>query len=536
MEHHENRDGRATVPLSTLLDDAELETTLLSPAVADLEADPTLAKRIRETPVTSAIVNELGDPSPYLRADDMLLITGLALSDDLEETEAYVDRLQSVGASAIVFGAEPVHHDVPHALITSCRVRGLPLIGLPPHTYFAQIIARLNRAFESEHTRSLSMMNSLARRLTEAALRHHPAQSILSVLAQDTNGWAVLRIGTETFRAGILPVEIDPEETLAELEHRLPPHSHKQGGMPTAFLTVHAGGDLHELTAHRANEPRHSTRSAVLGLGRSPRLTSIDRTALMIAANLLGIIVQLPVEQSTAVDQLLMHLLIQASPQVNAHDRLPRLIAGSFGDHTTQVHAVVAVPSSSRDENAGVSDTLWLRQVLRTPFVEHRSQSLRAFVASPPTASDLQEAEELEWLLAISRAHPFDKLQEAMLEAEEFSRSARKFERHIEGHQPEKLESDWLTATGAEAALGKAAAKALLAPLDTPPHEEARQVLNSWLYHHGSWDRTARALGLHRNTVRRLISNSSRALNQDLTDPIVRARLTLAFAALDIDE
>ncbi|MER8044381.1 helix-turn-helix domain-containing protein, partial [Streptomyces sp. NPDC094032] len=71
----------------------------------------------------------------------------------------------------------------------------------------------------------------------------------------------------------------------------------------------------------------------------------------------------------------------------------------------------------------------------------------------------------------------------------------------------------------------KAYAHALLAPL-TPP---LRDTLRTWLSLHGSWDRTAAATDIHRNTVRQRITRCATLLGLDLDDPDVRMELWFAL-------
>ncbi|MFE7550259.1 helix-turn-helix domain-containing protein, partial [Streptomyces gardneri] len=70
-----------------------------------------------------------------------------------------------------------------------------------------------------------------------------------------------------------------------------------------------------------------------------------------------------------------------------------------------------------------------------------------------------------------------------------------------------------------------ALARALLAPLAEPLTE----TLRVWLSLHGSWDRTAAALDVHRNTVRQRITRCTALLDRDLDDPDVRMELWFAL-------
>ncbi|MFJ4579663.1 helix-turn-helix domain-containing protein [Streptomyces echinatus] len=70
-------------------------------------------------------------------------------------------------------------------------------------------------------------------------------------------------------------------------------------------------------------------------------------------------------------------------------------------------------------------------------------------------------------------------------------------------------------------------ARSLLAPLSGQP--ALAETLRSWLSLHGSWDRTAVALGVHRNTVRQRIARCAGLLGADLDDPDVRMELWFAL-------
>jgi DNA-binding PucR family transcriptional regulator len=66
-----------------------------------------------------------------------------------------------------------------------------------------------------------------------------------------------------------------------------------------------------------------------------------------------------------------------------------------------------------------------------------------------------------------------------------------------------------------------------LAPLAGSP--ALVETLRTWLSLHGSWDRTAVALAVHRNTVRQRVSRCAALLGADLDDPDVRMELWFAL-------
>ncbi|MET9109389.1 helix-turn-helix domain-containing protein, partial [Streptomyces zhihengii] len=70
-------------------------------------------------------------------------------------------------------------------------------------------------------------------------------------------------------------------------------------------------------------------------------------------------------------------------------------------------------------------------------------------------------------------------------------------------------------------------ARRRLAPLTDSP--ALTDTLRTWLSLHGSWDRTATALGIHRNTVRQRITRCAGLLDADLDDVDVRMELWFAL-------
>ncbi|MER5770003.1 PucR family transcriptional regulator [Streptomyces sp. NPDC001985] len=73
-------------------------------------------------------------------------------------------------------------------------------------------------------------------------------------------------------------------------------------------------------------------------------------------------------------------------------------------------------------------------------------------------------------------------------------------------------------------------ARLRLAPLTGSP--ALVETLRGWLSLHGSWDRTAAALGVHRNTVRQRVARCAALLAEDLDDADVRMELWFALRSL----
>lgn len=85
------------------------------------------------------------------------------------------------------------------------------------------------------------------------------------------------------------------------------------------------------------------------------------------------------------------------------------------------------------------------------------------------------------------------------------------------------------TEPGLAGLVGEAEARAHAEALLGPLSPALRETLRGWLAHHGNWDRSAAALGVHRNTVRQRVTRATELLDLNLDDPDVRMELWFAL-------
>ncbi|MDT7607146.1 MAG: hypothetical protein QOG96_1649, partial [Pseudonocardiales bacterium] len=151
------------------------------------------------------------------------------------------------------------------------------------------------------------------------------------------------------------------------------------------------------------------------------------------------------------------------------------------------------------------------------------------FTAIVPAATGLTQLDGLRadgWLVVGGSPVPAELLADAVSEVRALS------ERAIALRRPVLARSAGLAAMVGPAAGADFAAR-LLAPLreleSTRPDEPLVDTLRTWLANHGGWDRTAAALGVHRNSVRHRIGRVERELGVDLADPETRMELWFAL-------
>ncbi|GGU42249.1 PucR family transcriptional regulator [Streptomyces lavendofoliae] len=453
------------VPLSALLSREDLGLRLLAGSPG--------------TDVHWVHTSEMADPYPYLLGGELLMTAGVQLTDP----ERYVARVAGAGAAALGFGVTPVYDTVPEGLVAACVRHGLPLLEVPPRTPFAAVGRAVWRLMAEARHRELRRVTDAQQALATAAARPDPVPAVLRALASRLAGRAALYApdGSERAAAG-RPVDPAALEALARLVRVL-----RTGGHPASAADTVDG-------AHLAAYALGGGRGLALGVASGHREAG-DHTIAGVAVVLLSLLTapHQGADEATR-SAALVRLLLGAAPAD---------VAPLLGDAPwTVVHA--------RGEGAPPHGP----PPLGTPLVDAREGTVRALL---PAGRDI--APHPGWTLGVSAPAAPDGLGAADLQAARALRRAGAahlpLARHRSGGIGALLDPD-------EAA---AYARALLAPLPEPLTE----TLRTWLSLHGSWDRTATALGVHRNTVRQRIARCAALLGTDLDDAEVRMELWFAL-------
>ncbi|MFF8985533.1 PucR family transcriptional regulator [Streptomyces globisporus] len=462
--------------------------------------------------------SEMADPYPYLLGGELLLSAGVLLTDP----DHYVGRLVEAGAAALGFGVRPVHETVPGALIEACDRQGLPLLEVPPETPFTAIARAVWRLMAEARHRELRRVTRAQQALATAAARPDPVPAVLHQLATRLGGRAVLLTarGEEVHAAGRrLPPE--PATALARLARVV---ARERPGSPASATDTH--GDTH-LSAYALG----GGDGLVLALAAGRR-ESGDHTVAGIAVVLLSLLAA-PHQGADAAGRsaALVRMLLGAAPAEVAP------LLGAAGPWTV-IHA--------RRTDGTPADTLTagaLGASLGTPLVDagrggggavrlllpgEAVRPMREGEAARPPEEDqarpLGEADRITpqpgWTLGASAPTPITALDAA-------DALAARALAHAQATRAPLTVDAPVSGLAALVPPEQAAAhaRALLAPLTTP----LADTLRCWLSLHGSWDRTAVALGVHRNTVRQRIGRCGELLDADLDDMDVRAELWFAL-------
>ncbi|MFK0292371.1 PucR family transcriptional regulator [Streptomyces sp. NPDC090442] len=513
--------------------------------------------------------SEMADPVPYLLGGELLLTAGVHLAEavaagDGDALDAYLDgyaaRTVAAGAAALGFGIAPVHRTVPRALVDACERHGLPLVEVPEGTPFTAVESAVWQAVTEARHRELTRIGEAQRALAAAAARPEPATAVLRALARHAHGWAALLApdGTEHGSAGTRPAAACRAAAvrLAGVVAADGPAS-AADSLPGTHLTAYAltGGQGSPKRRAAAEGSRAANGSgAANGEGAAANGSG--------AANERGVAGRVPGQQGLAlvvatgpddppahtiagVAAVLLSLITGPStttrtgadtpggpPGADLAAALAQLLLGARPADVAPLlgHPLwTVVHAMPRRDAPGTPATL--AAALNTPLVAaapHPGGAVRALVPADHASADRVPAALPGWTLGISAPAPVAELPTA-------DRHAATALRRALARRTGTVRHHTAAPPGVRALIDPTDAhhhaRSLLSPLlDSPP---LLTTLHNWLALHGSWDRTATTLGIHRNTVRQRITRIAALLDTDLDAPDVRMELWFALRTLE---
>ncbi|HEU4666717.1 MAG TPA: PucR family transcriptional regulator [Arthrobacter sp.] len=479
--------------------------------------------------------SELEDPTPYLLDGEFLLTAGLPFRSGGGSTAAradeYVRRLVAAGVAALGFGLEPYYDAVPDHVVAACRQHGLTLVEVPASIPFAALGLEFSKLLESGNAQVFRQLAETNRHLMRAVLSARPEHELLAALIQRVPVWAVLvgNDGRVRARAGAAVGLSQLQPLLKRLLSGSGPR------VETETLETPQGPVL--VFGH----PLRSTRDATLGslvLGTDRPLTPAQNNVVSSVVGLLELLVRQRTSGSLAPSQLATALLLHPESLSGSNSRgldtLQDLLAQSVsGTRNGPVRVVqgVRAQAAPATPDGPVRELLQWRRLFDTKMVELTDYGFAAVTRLKVDEALLSEVEQLGWRLVVGEPTGLPGLAAAYRRA-----SALRPRVVNAGRSLREEELTWSVTGLLGGDAGALLAARLLAPiLELDPERRASQlrVLRSWLAAHGSWDATAKDLGLHRNSVRRQITAVAELLAMDLGQAQARAELWIALQYAD---
>ncbi|MBO0876424.1 MAG: PucR family transcriptional regulator [Pseudonocardia sp.] len=494
--HTDSLDARASVPLRAVAGDVELAMEVVS---------ETLRPGALDLPVRWAHVCELRDPAPYLLGEELLLTSGVNLPSVPAEVDRYVRRLRASGITALGFGiTPPISESLPDSLRVACVRHGLALLVVPRRTPFLAVSRAVAVALTESGRRDARRVAAAREALTRAAT--HGLDELAEGLAERLAGWVcLLDADDRAVTEHRMPVPLPAE--LGELLSRL------RAGRGVRIASTELADGQHVVA--QPTYPR-ATSPLLVVAGRGQPFGRSERVILAVGAALLGLVGRAGSGAGELAASATGLLLGSAGPADAA--------AALLGDGPYRVLAGVPYRRGPGKVESGYH---WLRARLGTPLVRlDEGPTFTAIVASAWDTARLAGLRAHGWLAVAGGPVPAERLPGALSEV------AALRERAVALGRPVLAGSSGLASVvGPGAAAGFAART--LAPVRELDRARGGEVLldtlRAWLAHHGGWDRTAAALGVHRNSVRHRIGQVERALGVDLADPDTRMELWFAL-------
>src|SRR6185503_11535388 len=135
--------------------------------------------------------SELLDPTPWLSGGELLLTTGLQLTDDAV-MRAYVARLAEHGLTGLGFGAGFGHEHVPQALRAAAAEHGFPVFEVPYEVPFIAITERAFSQLVNEQYAVLRRALAAHERLEKIVLSERGLDGVAAELASLIGGPALI--------------------------------------------------------------------------------------------------------------------------------------------------------------------------------------------------------------------------------------------------------------------------------------------------------------------------------------------------------
>jgi purine catabolism regulator len=466
--------------------------------------------------------SDLVDPTPFLSEGLVLLTTGTQFQDAADEPGAYrsyVQRLAARGVVGLGFGTEVVRDGIPPALVDACRDERMPLFEVPYRTPFIAVARANAEAIAAQAYARRSWALAAQRAIALAALRPDGLGATVAELAKQLDTWVgMFDAAGELVREH--PADgLDPA-TAEDLHHEVAGvlnrgaragSSLRIGTTPFSLQTLGRGGHLRGVIAIAAGDLDQEGRGVVTAVIAMAGLALEQQQGLSRARG--------------ALRAGLVQTLLADDPA------LARRIARELWGPLPVAPIEVAVTDAAASRVDAIAELLELRvdEKRGSLFFGRGDDGLVLVVPAGERGAVEEVAERFGVRIGVSDPAGYDGFAAAAAQA----RVAR--DRGGAGVTPfgAVARSGVLSALSGEA---RTLARAELAPLtdhDAAEGTQLVQTLQAWLDNDCSHEASARALGVHRHTVRTRLALIERVLGSDLSSFATRAELWAALRALD---
>ncbi|MEJ1154974.1 PucR family transcriptional regulator [Microbacterium marmarense] len=495
-----------TPTLRALLGRADLQLTL--------DGESARHNRLLDRAVRWVHNSDLADPTPFLSEGVVLLTTGTQFAEGVDsdaDVHAYVSRLKERGVVGLGFGTEVVRDGIPPQLIDACRATQTPLFEVPYRTPFIAVARANAEAIAAASYARRSWALAAQRAIALAALRADGLGATVAELARQLDTWVGLfdaagELSREHPAGGLAATTADSlrSEVIAVLHRGARAGSSLPIG-DTAFSlqTLGRGGHLRGVIAIAAGDLDQEGRRLVTSVIAMAGLALEQQQGLSKARN--------------SLRAGLAQSLLGDDPS------LARRISKDLWGPLPAAPVVVAITDLASARVDAVSERLELRAEERrgSVFFGRTDDGLVVVVPADDRSPIVEVAELFSLRVGVSEPTTYERVSsaigQALLARDRGLTGVSNFADVAHGGVFSALTDDARTLALAE-----------LAPLSEYDAENGTELvvmLRTWLDNDCSHEASARALGVHRHTVRTRLALAEKLLGRDLSSFAIRAEL-----------
>jgi PucR family transcriptional regulator, purine catabolism regulatory protein len=517
-------------------------------------------------PIRWAHVSELKDPTRFLRGGEVLLTTGLGMRGGARAQAGYVEQLAEAKLAALGLGLGFAFEATPPAVVAAADRAGFPVFEVPFEVPFIAITEALFSRLVNEQYVLLQRAGTVQQTLSRLLLEGAGLDALLGAYARMTGTRGLLfdlhgEVVAAVPGAG---AALRPRAVWAEIQALRPEGNEFSmslsdeigsrsllpilvGGSPAGFLVLHREDrpePFHQVVVH------HLATAIALELAKAQAVARTER-------RLVGDFLDALLEGELSGDETrrrLRFLGLGQSPAVAV------LVARAEPGGSAPEPAPAAQDGATEALRRLVEDRLSRRP---GPYVAsvHDDLVVALFQAGDPAGARATAEAVAEGVLARGVAARFGlgtpagdppALRRTYQEARFALAAAATVEAGAapggsggpRGGPPvsrvasvEDLGSHRLLLALQEDAALEALSRGLLAPLrayDQRQHGDLVASLRTFLEHNGNWEAAARALGVHRHTLRYRIRRVAELTGRDLESAADRVEFWLALQAADV--
>ncbi len=502
-------------------------------------------------PIRWAHVSELEDPTPFLRGGEVLLTTGLSLRGSGPDRQArFVQQLAGAKLAGLGFGLGFGFDATPAALVAAADEAAFPVFEVPYEVPFIAITEALFSRLVNEQFVLLQRAGAVQQTLSRLLLEGRGLDALLGAYARMTGTRALLfdLHGEVLAAAPGATRTIDPRAAWAEVQRLRPEgnefsltlsdgEGHRSllpilvGGAPAGFLVMARAErtePFHQVVVH------HLATAIALDLSKAQAVASTER-------RLVGDFLDALLEGDMSGDEIRRRLrflgLGESRPLAVLVGR-PEPPAGPAGDGADPDHDLEALRRLVEDRLS--------RRVARYVCNVHEGAVVALLEAADPAeargaAESVARGARTRGLGARFGLGGPEADPRGLRRGYQEARFALGTAVSAGASGPVATVDDLgsyrlLLALQEDAAL-EAFSRGLLGPIrayDERQHGELVQSLRVFLEHNGNWESAARALAVHRHTLRYRIRRIAELTGRNLDRAADRVEFWLALKADEV--